>query len=466
MKKKRTGVALLSLLCVAFLALGYYVSPLVIGVTATDSSAAGLGVGCVLVMRYSGQQGSAVKALDSLQRWIRDVHLPMVIVEPIVQKSVMGVRQQGVRFSDLFDLDQFNAVSRNEGVPGLLDWPTYLAKAPRTAVLVKMTSTENKTIPALPQVTWNSTDGRTCANKIISGLDKSSVSLCLVRTVTSYWRFASKRTLSMDDIHLTILKGLDLTNITLIFSLWREPWELPHSPLTPHTPLLTGTTKPPDKFRDSPRLQLSSQLYQQKFLSDRDGPENRYVAVMIRAEHTILELQHSPHTQAHLSDGIEKCMHQLLRETDIAKKNSRATQLLVTSDVGRYGSGTWKWTLPSQEVKVDVEERVMRAVEMLYDGSWSFEQWEDSFVEAGGVDDRGYVAALQRVLATQADCFVLFGGGLFQELSLEHYLRRTSNHTQPRCIRLVCVEDKYLKSFHSMIKNAGESIQYSSPHHS
>ena len=44
-------------------------------------------------------------------------------------------------------------------------------------------------------------------------------------------------------------------------------------------------------------------------------------------------------------------------------------------------------------------------VERLYERSegWSFEQWEQSFIDTlGGAMDSGYVAALQRVLATSS----------------------------------------------------------------
>lgn len=460
MKEQRACLASLSLACLTFVALFCYVSYPKSPTAIIAKNAPGLGFGCVLVQRYSGQQGAAVKALASLQRWIRDVHLPMVIVEPILYNSVMGVRKQGVRFSDMFDLDHFNAVSRSEGVPELIDWPTYLAKAPRTAVFIKMNSVSTKTIPD-PQLKWNATNDRDCVTRNISGPDSTSISLCQVRTVTGYWKFVSVHTLSEGDVYGTVLGGLDPTNITLVFSLWRGPWEIPHS-LSPTPRVSNNITESRDKnkFHDSLRLHLSSQLYQKKFLTEVGAPESRYVAVMIRAEHAVLEIQHSPrHPRLRLSGGIEKCMRQLQVETSEAMRRVGTTQLLVTSDVGRYGSGSWEQTIHSREEVADVQQTVMRGVERLYGGRWSFEQWEDSFLEAAdSVQDRGYVAALQRVLATEADCFVLFGGGLFQELSLENYLHRTSNHTQSRCIRLVCVQSSYLKTFHSMMREAGESI--------
>ena len=40
----------------------------------------------------------------------------------------------------------------------------------------------------------------------------------------------------------------------------------------------------------------------------------------------------------------------------------------------------------------------------------------------GGIKDHGYVAALQRTIASRANCLVLVGGGNFLKLALGDYL--------------------------------------------
>ena len=96
--------------------------------------------GFVLVLRYSGQQGAGVRAVKSIQRWIKDLGLPMMVVEPFLQNSVMGIHpqkkgeEQSVKFSDVFDIDSFNTVSRSEGSPEMIAWSDYIINAPQKAV--------------------------------------------------------------------------------------------------------------------------------------------------------------------------------------------------------------------------------------------------------------------------------------------------------------------------------------------
>ena len=458
MERERACVVLLSLAAVVLLVYLYaYVSSTPQTMIRTELSRtylsrtylrSHLGSGCVLVRRYSGQQGAGAKALVSLQHWIRDMQLPMMIAEPFLQNSVLGNRQgNGVRFSDVFDLDNFNALSRREGVPEIIDWSTYKANGPRQAVIIRMSSGPFKIAPA-PDVKWTAAENDACYVTVIPGLDEANrVSLCKVKQITVYWPFVTNHPLSTDDVYGTLLQGLDPSNVTLVFSLWRGPWDGLNPPpaLTNDSDIGLGY-----KFQDSLRLQLSSQQYQKKFLTDHRANESRYVAVMIRAEHSFLGYKNSGKTK--LLPYLEGCMQELLHKTTEAMKTVDTTHLLVTSDVGQYGSGSWNRTVSSTGELAAIEHTVERTVQRLYSGRWSFHQWEHSFSEAtDGVEDRGYVAAVQRVLASQAACLILVGGGSFQRLSLTNYLHRTSNQPHTRCIHLVCVNRALEYNF--MIKN-------------
>ena len=77
----------------------------------------------------------------------------------------------------------------------------------------------------------------------------------------------------------------------------------------------------------------------------------------------------------------------------------------------------------------------------------SFEVWEETFVTAAdGVTTPGYIAALQRTLASQANCLVLMGGGHFQDLALQEY-KRLHPVKKKACVHYVCVDNfKLLRS--------------------
>ena len=410
--------------------------------------------GHVLVLKYSGQQGAGVQALSSLQQWISNLGLPMKVVEPFIQNSVLGIHpaekanEKSVRFGEMFDLDNFNDVSRRKGLAEMIPWSVYRASAQgQAAVFVHMVAIDRHTSFSAPTMSWQDGGSGECKVTEITGPDKTSVSLCQGRRAEAYWKFANTHTLSSEEVYNSILGGLDPSNVTLIFSLWRGPWQVEKNAEFLQL-----------EYKDSQNLLNSAIAYQNKFLA-APGVESRYVAVMIRAEHSILEFlaMRSKNT----SKDLEKCMDELVKETDAAMKAVDASGLFVTSDVGYFGSGSWNKTISSPEKGdvADVERRVKRTVERLYAGrqGWTFEEWERSFVEAsGGVDERGYVAALQRVVATdrKAACLVLLGGGIFHELSLKQYLYNTNNRTQPCCVRMVCMQRKYRESLTSMLEKA------------
>ena len=414
--------------------------------------------GYILVQRYSGQQGAGIEALLSLQQWTRDVGLPMMIVEPFLRQSVMQLAppRAGVRFSDMFDLQNFNEMSRDEGNPEIIDWPIFAANAPQYIVYVKMTAIGRDTNFPRPKVTLTAApDSRKCrmyGRRIARHLNHTC---CIVRMVEAYWKFASRHSLSSEDVYGTILGGLDPSQITLVFSLWRGPWHTNHpvsSPPPPDQLSVTGSPSEVNKFQDSPKLLQSIFNYQNKFLgSGLSTNHTGYVAVMLRAEHSVLELQHK--RKSNISEEMEHCLSEVLQRTSEAQRTLGTSDLLVTADVGYYGSGSWQATMsPGKEGNVtDVQMKVQETVEKLYRGRWSFHDWEQSFSEAtGGVKDRGYVAALQRGLASNAACLVLLGGGSFQKLALTSYLQHTKTHGLPQCVHLVCMENKY-SSIKSML---------------
>ena len=448
---------------------------------------AGIRCGYVIGLRYSGQQGAGVDALDSLQHWVRDMRLPMAIVEPFVQRSTLGLRRiprtEGVRFSEMFDLENFNGVSRREGVTELIDWPTFVAHGTRRAVYVRMKGFANETDIPPPRVVWAAPagssecwhgQGKDKREKRREGRrhhipiyilynpdDETNLTICIVRSVICYFKFANRHTLSPEELHSIVLGGLDPSSVTLVFSLWRGPWSTSHSlppqptqQLTAAASNATTTTNTTIKLSDGPRLRSDVSNYQQKFLRG-SAADPGYVAVMLRTEHSVIMLQHQQ-SSAGLAEVLGHCLQEVEQVTRAAMKKVGSGSLLVTADVGYYGSGTWNRTMRTATGEFPaITAQVQEAVERLYAGSWSFQEWEDSFAEAtGGVKDRGYVAALQRALASQAACLVLLGGGSFQALSLTSYLHRTASQPHTRCVHLVCIDRKYVEDFSHKIKSS------------
>ena len=417
--------------------------------------------GYVIALRYSGQQGAGMKALLSLQRWVRDVRLPMKIVEPFIVKSVLGAFKnsaaQEFKFSDLFDLAQFNDVSRSEGVAELISWDTYVAQAPSNAVLVKFIIPANRTSPVpSPKVVWSVQPGREKCWKgeyfpKIKHFKINYEKLCFVRVVIAHFRFLSSHTISSDEVCRYVLSGLDPSNCTLVFNLWRGPWKV-FDPLLPppascryysdrfnyHFIRNESALFIKEKLKESPRLLRDIKSYQGMFLNRSAAMS--YIAVMLRAEHAVLRNWRNKNLNDPVHTQLRHCLDEAAVKAESIMKELGTQDVFVTADIGIYGSHSWSKTMglihSTQEELATIRTEIKDTVSRLYRKKWMLDEWEKTFsLATGGLDDSGYVAALQRGVASKASCLVLLGGGSFQTLALDNYLNRNKS-----CVHYVCID--------------------------
>ena len=386
---------------------------------------------------------------------MKAIDLRMPIVEPFVQDSIAGGLREGydgVRFSDMFDLETFNRVSRTEGAADVVPYSTYLTHAPYEAVFVQMDGLkmrDSHQVPP-PEVVWAAELG---SGQCFQPDFDASITLphyrdghhyCYVRVVRGYHQILKRNAISAEEFYSTVLGGREPRALTVVLSLWRTPWQVKDCPEVTHTI---------PKIQDSPRLQEAVHRYRQRLLP----PSGQFVAVMLRAEHAYLMIQSRINQGRPTNYTLQRCLDEVTAKARTVMVERNTSSVFVTADVGLYGTNTWMWALhnPHKHEFPAITAQVQEAVERLYAGSWSFQEWEDSFAEAtGGVKDRGYVAALQRVLASQAACLVLLGGGSFQALSLTSYLHRTAGQPHTRCVHLVCMDRNYAADFTRQIKSS------------
>ena len=101
------------------------------------------------------------------------------------------------------------------------------------------------------------------------------------------------------------------------------------------------------------------------------------------------------------------------------KQSSNMVYTSTIDDCSRYRLAlhTFNW-LSKDNQDLDLLDATTRFKEMIpvwLNEQFSFKEWEHSFVKsANGIITPGYIVALQRVIATRADCLVLVGGGKFQ----------------------------------------------------
>ena len=119
---------------------------------------------------------------------------------------------------------------------------------------------------------------------------------------------------------------------------------------------------------------------------------------------------------------------------------------MIAADIGWHCSHTFNWFAKDNQdlYLLDATTRFKEMISVRLNKQFSFKEWEDSFVKsANGIINPGYIAALQRVIATKADYLVLVGGGKFQELALRGYLHQHRDHTK-WCLHFIYQHNGYI----------------------
>ena len=393
--------------------------------------------GYVAAMRYSGQQGTGIQALMSLQCFIGSLNLPMYILEPVMDGTTFGsplkvnsgsTSHSFLKFSDMFEISHFNIASRKMGFGEIRSENDFFTNAPTQVILVD--SHRSRKVNPI-EVVWTSRDKGDCYG------DKDIPKhFCIVRVVqvTGKKDMKSSYQLFSEEELFGILLGPWLpNNVTIIFKQWHTPWYVSNKEQKDSLKCTNiRAIKQEILFHTSPKLLQDAQLYKSQFL----GSKNR-LAIMFRLERMMIYLQTIINRENKDITGMNGYMSSCLHEVkDIANdvwKKKGFSRPLVTLDLGKYGSISWR-----KKALFNLIQEVDSTLAFLFQSQWTFSEWEESFTQVASVAySSGYIAALQRTLASQADCLVLVGGGYFQELALNDYKR---NHPDKRtwCVYLIC----------------------------
>ena len=404
--------------------------------------------GYVAALSFNGQQGAGIQSLMSLQCWAASFKLPIHILEPIMSKTTFvsfppakstNRSNTFMRFSDFFDIQHFNRMSESIGYPPLGEREEFFTTAPRDVVFIDIKSVPKNTSlgQRAARVVWTAESEpdhkeHYCyqfkENSQLQQLAKEN--FCVVRIVEATHSLANHYIFSDKEVREVIFGNRLPKRVTVVFSMWRTPWYVANNELD--NPLIckgAGYGSSKDQFLPSPRLLLDAKYYETRFLSSSNE-----VAVMLRIEHMIEFVDQHKHST------VDDCLVEAFRLT---KEMQRSGQPMVTMDVGKFGSGYWTTLVHKRGVDIEkLTEKSKLLLTSLFDDKRSFEEWEESFTQASrGVENSGYIAALQRTLASRAKCLVLVGGGTFQDLAVKDYMKNHPNK-EDQCVHFVCVKNK------------------------
>ena len=408
----------------------------------------------VVVLKYGGQQGSGMRSLSVLQCTLGSFYDNFYIVEPFLGESNIGPHNnesgEGVNFSMLFDFDSFNAESRQMGYPEMVTLDEYLHNAPKNVIYVHVrlrSSTRN-------WVVWSAErDGERvkCYDEEVDGqLMKPRYNKVIMRTRTRFSQVLPNYCV-VRIVKLHIFFKNDMNNTTkfcesskireLVFNSW-SPNEVSLVFTYYYNKLYLPVLQPlhgidclekyaqyeiREQFKPSARLLSDAKEYEKRFL----GRRNR-LAIMFRLER-ILKYYVKEDDDGTRPRSLEGCFKEA---TGIFKGMHRGDNKLapmLTLDIGKFGTNSLNYN--RYENVTELSERMLTAV---YGHQWSLNDWEESFAQVTSGETSGpYIAALQRILASRADCMILVGGGSFQAMAVQDYM--VDHQNSEKCIHLVCV---------------------------
>ena len=405
----------------------------------------------VLSISYSGQQGAGLRGVLSLQCFASNLGIPVYIVEPFISSSKVGLERlprdlgRALKFSDFIDLDRFNLASAMQKYPNLSRWEMFLKNGPNKVVVVQFKKRGLKQTKVL----WRAYGSQCYRGNFLRKLHLPKEFPCVVRIVSICCvvddrnsKINPTHAASMEAIYNSVFGNWKPGEVTLLFKEWVTRWYVPGNNRLDCKAIYQNYI--PGRFSPSQQLLSHAKRYMKLFLHSRN-----ITAVMLRFEHMLLKImtENTPET-------VESCLKEI--KATVKQMN---TNIFVSADIGKYGSNTW-WSTFSHVLKFSskrASETMGAFKRTLFGLVKNVKMWENSFAQATGrIVDKGYIAALQKTLASTAECIVLVGGGNFQNIVLQEYI---DNHPDPskQCIYNICVKKKQAEVYENYIQQTNFS---------
>ena len=387
----------------------------------------------IITHSFGGQLTRALKNMMVQQCWAKGLATgAATIVEPFSSKSLLlhtpamwdsvekGQVHNFARFSDYFDLKFYNHVSMERGGVPLIMWEEFLSQAPRQVVLVTtpLASCSNEHRQNMVDRNFQ---------EFLRGLE--SLNFKVIKTVPIDCHDHDRGRKFIEVVRPY------LKNSTLVFSSWRN-YNVVRTWLDVQARCGVSDKAPGGRLRPSSKMEKHMNNYRTRVLA-----ANKTVAIMLRVER-FLTLKAS--TVRSTNETVDSCLAKTLSVFASLQQQPRwsESQPFLTLDIGRYGSGIMQKTKAVSKFNESLDLVTASVTDLLvkvYGGRWrSIEEWEASFPEATeGIEERGYVAMLQRNIAVSSDCLILMGGGSFQEVAATQYLQAHPDPAQ-QCLHVVC----------------------------
>ena len=357
------------------------------------------GYGYVLELHSSDQLTSGALNVLCLQCLARQIHPKVKLVEPFLVYTVYGAslesgdkewlaRENNVRLRDIIDINDWKRFTEQRQYAEMTTWEDFLETAPRDVILV-----QNQFSLCSPQ---------SLEKKFSPFFELFQFKVVRLACL----QFEKRGALNLTQFKQAVYGNYSPPAVTVIFDRFPGIGDAVHRYTTTviGTVCKKGKMTPYSYFKPSARVIADAKTFTERYL----GGRNNYVSVMFRSVLAIMALRYNA------SLIRSKCLDQAIDEWKAMKSKFRLNNTYFTNDLFVNG--------PIGKVSPPL---IGNLTQMLYGNERYFDEWKKGFEEVAGLNNSrgapGYITIFQKVVATQARCLVLIGGGSFQANALNWY---------------------------------------------
>ena len=384
----------------------------------------------VLCDSYWEQQTNALINMWSFQKWAHKSG-NLKVVEPFAVESVLefpGSSHQlnnTLRLRDYFDLDYWTKETAKLDIEPLVTWESFVKYASRK-VIVALPAYGAAPGGIFVDDEINKCQGcKSAMEKFNSNTNSlfKSLHFEVIKTVCfAYYR--SKDYLTLQKFNSYLLSD---NETTVWFGLWQgvasgrvliRDWTLERTS--------NGLEKVLSMMHPSPRIIADSRNYVKSTLN---ADFREYTAIIIRSARRYAEMVLRRHSPKDVINYFTNCVAKLNNVLD----KSGSTSYFLGTDIGKFGDRT-AYRLDDN----DSAKLLQQLLQVVY-GNKTIDVYQNEFIKAAnGVEDRGYLASMQKTISEQAKCLIVMGGfSTFQRSVVLNY-RKSS---QFNCVKYICYED-------------------------
>ena len=385
--------------------------------------------GYILPYSIYEEQTNGANNLWQLQLWAKQVG--MHVVEPFAKDSIFAMNtiipnfSQALRFGDYYDKEEWNRKVITAGGNPLVQWEEFIGDYPRNAIILHTIKRVNVNPPLTIAYDENAT---VCKDRQIAPGDMLWIkeNFNVVKKICYLCDTKLPHALTLEKFNSIIFydNGLKPNKVTLIVVNWlgTRKTRIHLNPLT----LFASALNQRIVFPPSKRVMAAYKAYVQRYIGG-----HKYVGIVFRTHH-VMYFSPLKGSFANQSKYLLQCSKNLSKVLDKVRSQWK---IFLAYDMGTFGSK--KYTRNKE--LVPLQKQIFLDV---FNGSLQENEREEELRSVvNGATDRGLIAQLEKVIATNADCIILLGkGSTFVRSSSSMYI---SQHSSDKCIVSICSEKVY-----------------------